>query len=323
MLNTLPTLRHLATAAISAVLLSSMVACAPATAEDETVDEDATLRDDALDGNTYTLWIHGRSPGGGQQIGNYADFSYWGPAGTAAGINKKAVNWDGKSRISESNEPIRRALDCFCTGPNWCYIAAHSAGNAQIGYALDLHGGSQRAVTNATPNASGTCGSTGTTQTGWNIHWVDVAGGAAGGTELANLGYWAVSDPLTSDLRTGTVRSLYNHNNTRGAVFYMFAGAKGTAYSAALPGQDDEVIAYHSSGGLSATGSFCNPGNWFCDSSLNYNAASSTKGGSTIQKWSNHSVYVRDDSESHDHYTAGAWGGIVSKAVQDIVANAN
>jgi hypothetical protein len=319
---TLLDLRHLATAAISAVLLSSMVGCAPATADEESTDEDATLRGDALT-TSYTLWIHGRSPGGAYRIGNYGDFSYWGPANATAGVNKKAVNWNGDGRISESNEPIRRALDCFCTGQNWCYIVAHSAGDAQIGYALDLYGGSQRSVTNAQPDGSGTCGGTGATQVGWNIHWVDIAGGAGGGTELANLGYWAVSDPLTSDLRTGTARSLYNHNNTRGAVFYMFAGAKGTLYSGTLPGQDDEVIAYHSSGGLSATGSFCNPGNWFCDGTLNYNQAGSTKGGATIPKWSNHSVYFRDDGESHDHYTAGAWGGIVSVAVQDVIANAN
>src|SRR5262249_12538486 len=156
------------------------------------------------------------SPGGAPRIGNYNDFSYWGPGSTEAGINKKAVNWNGDGRISESNEPIRRALDCFCTGPNWCYIIAHSAGDVQIGYALDLYGGTTREVRNAQPDGTGICAGTGQTQTGWNIRWIDVAGGAGGGTELANLGYWAVSDPLTSDLRTGTARALYNHNNTRG-----------------------------------------------------------------------------------------------------------
>ena len=33
----------------------------------------------------YTLWVSGRGV-----IGNYADFSYWGPSSTAAGVNKKA-----------------------------------------------------------------------------------------------------------------------------------------------------------------------------------------------------------------------------------------
>ena len=58
----------------------------------------------------YTLWIHGRN-GGSTQRGNYADFSYWGPSGTAAGINKKAVNWNGTQKISVENFRVRDALD--------------------------------------------------------------------------------------------------------------------------------------------------------------------------------------------------------------------
>ena len=123
----------------------------------------------------YTLWIHGRNTGTPTAKGNYADFSYWGSSATAAGVNKKAVNWDGVSQISPSNGGIRDALDCYCTGANWCYIAAHSAGDLQIGYAMSLYGGTTRYKKNATPNSSGVCGNTdGTTQTGWNIKWVDV-----------------------------------------------------------------------------------------------------------------------------------------------------
>ncbi len=71
----------------------------------------------------YTLWVNGRTGGG--QLGNYADFTYWGPAGTAAGVNKKAVNWDGYNSISNQNYLVRNALDCYCTGSNWCYIGRH------------------------------------------------------------------------------------------------------------------------------------------------------------------------------------------------------
>ena len=127
-----------------------------------------------------TLWVNGRTGGG--QLGNYADFTYWGPAGTAAGVNKKAVNWDGYNSISSQNYLVRNALDCYCTGSNWCYIGAHSAGNLQVGYTLAMYGGSSRTITNASPNSSGVCGASGAgTQTGWNIKWVDIAGGAAGG----------------------------------------------------------------------------------------------------------------------------------------------
>jgi hypothetical protein len=261
----------------------------------------------------YSLWIHGRNTSQSTQTGNYADFSYWGPAGTSAGVNKKAVNWNGVGHVSDTNGVIRDALDCFCTGGNWCYIAAHSAGDAQIGYALAMYGGSARSVKNA-----GTCGNAGGTQTGWNIKWIDVGGGASGGSELADLGYWAVSDAITSDLRTSTMRALYNHNTTRSNWFYMFAGAKGTLYSGVLPGQDDEAVAYHSSGGMSATGSFCNPGDWFCDGTLN----TGTAGTGSVAKWGYHTVSFRDDGENDNHYTNDTWAGIMGVVRQDMVTYA-
>jgi len=266
----------------------------------------------------YSLWINGRTGGGA--VGNHLDFTYWGPSSAAAGVNKRSVNWDGYNRISTTNAGIRDALDCYCTGPNWCYVAAHSAGNLQIGYALSLYGGTSREVKNATPNASGVCGAAGGTQTGWNIKWVGVAAGAAGGSELADYGSWAVSDPLTSDLKTSTARAMYDHNQTRAKWFYMYAGAKGTAYSGILPGQDDEVVAYHSAGGVSGSGggSFCNPSDWFCNNlTLGTDA---NEGGRA--KWAWHSVQFRDDGESFDHYTRGNWQGAVSRLRADMATYA-
>ncbi|HZI09729.1 MAG TPA: hypothetical protein VE153_05000 [Myxococcus sp.] len=269
----------------------------------------------------YSLWIHGRN-GGSTQAGNYNDFSYWGPSTTAAGVNKKAVNWNGTQRIGGQNYRVRDALDCFCTGNNWCYIAAHSAGNLQIGYALALYGGSARYKKNAVPNSSGVCGNTdGTTQTGWNIKWVDIASGAGGGSELADNGEWATSEPLVSDLVTTTARAMYNHNTTRNVWFYMFAAAKGTAYSGILPGQDDEAVAYHSTGGVSGSSgsSQCNPGDWFCGGTLNTGTAACSDGRA---KWSYHTVELRDDGEAYNHYTNGNWGGIVAKVREDMVTYA-
>ncbi|ADO69990.1 hypothetical protein [Stigmatella aurantiaca] len=266
----------------------------------------------------YTLWIHGRNSGK-TQAGNYNDFSYWGPSGTAAGVNKKAVNWNGTQKVGSENGRIRDALDCFCTGNNWCYIAAHSAGNLQIGYALSLHGGSARYKKNASPNASGVCGNTdGTTQTGWNIKWVDVASGAGGGSELADVGEWAVSEPLVSDLVTTTSRSMYDHNNTRSKWFYMFAGAKGTFYAAILPGQDDEAVSYHSTGGVSGSsgGSYCNPGDLFCSGTLNTGTNACSDGRA---KWSYHSVSLRDDGEAYNHHANGNWAGIIGPVRADVV----
>lgn len=267
----------------------------------------------------YSLWINGRS--NTAQPGNHADFTYWGPASTAAGVNKKSVNWDGFNRVSDQNYRIRDALDCYCTGTNWCYIAAHSAGNLQIGYAMSLFGGSTRYKKNATPNAAGQCGnSDGTTQTGWNIKWVDVAAGAAGGSELADIGSWAVPDPLTSDLKTATARAMYDHNQTRAKWFYMFTGAKGAIQSGLMPGQDDQAVAYHSAGGVSGSGGagFCNPADWFCNDLTLGTAAN--EGGSL--KWNYHKVAFRDDASALDHYTNANWAGVVSKVRADMVTYA-
>lgn len=268
----------------------------------------------------YSLWINGRTGGGTE--GNYADFTYWGPSTTAAGVNKKAVNWDGYNHVADKNHLVRNALDCFCTGPNWCYVAAHSAGNLMIGYALSLYGGTTRNIKNAAPGADGTCAnaSTGGTQTGWNIKFVDIAAGAGGGSELSDAGSWAVSEPLVQDLKTTTARAMYNHNTTRNIWFYMYAGAKGTLYSGILPGQDDEAVAYHSSGGISGTSgrSLCNPSDWLCnDLSL---GTAANEGGST--KWSNHSVVFRDDKEAYNHYTNKNWGGVVGLVRTHMVNNA-
>jgi hypothetical protein len=308
---------QVATLALAANLLGGCIA-AP-------VDEDSPVgrRQDGISGTTYTLWIHGRNGSGAvAQQGNYADFSYWGPADTAGGQNPIAVNWDGRSRIADTNDVIRNALDCFCTGGNACVIAAHSAGDVQIGYALDLYGDTDRPVTDGVPDATGACGASGDTQTGWNITWAAVAGGASGGTELADLGYWAVSDPLTSDLRTTVARTMYDHNDTQGVSFYHYAGASGAVYSGALPGEDDSVIAYHSSGALSDVGSFCNPGDWFCDGTLELGTDGSSKDGGTVAKWASHQVTLRDDGEEYDHYTNGSWGGIVGPMLADVAAAA-
>jgi hypothetical protein len=267
----------------------------------------------------YTLWINGRTGGG--TVGNYNSWNYWGPGSTAAGVNKKSVNWDGYSSVSSQSYHIRDALDCFCTGSNWCYIATHSAGDLIFGYTLANYGASARVKKNATPNSSGVCGNTdGTSQTGWNIKWVRAASGAGGGSELADSGAWATGNAIDYDLKTATARAMYNHNTTYGVWFYMYAGAKGTLYSGILPGQDDEAVAYHSTGGVSGSsgGSYCNPSDWFCN---DLTLGSGANEGGTA-KWSYHSVSFRDDNEAYNHYTNGNWEGIVSVVRTAIVNSA-
>jgi len=269
----------------------------------------------------YSLWINGRGAGGAS--GNYSDFSYWGPLRADIGVNPKAVNWDGYNSIASQNGKVRNALDCFCTGANWCYIATFSAGDPMMGYTLANYGGSTRQVRDAVPAKAGVCGLSGgangtTAQTGWNIRWVRAAAGAAGGTELSDVGAWTTGEPLVRDLKTATARAMYNHNDTRGVWFYMYAGARGTAYSFLLPGQDDEVVAYHSSGGVagSAGSAYCNPRDWWCND-LTLGAAVNEGG---WPKWNNHYLQYRDDAERFKHYLNNNWDGITSQLRADMDA---
>jgi hypothetical protein len=80
-------------------------------------------------------------------------------------------------------------------------------------------------------------------------------GGRGGRLGAVRLRHLARREPLVKDLKTTTARALYDHNSTRSIWFYMYAAAKGTLFAALLPGQDDEVVAYHSAGGTAgATG---------------------------------------------------------------------
>jgi hypothetical protein len=265
----------------------------------------------------FSLWINGRTGGG--VIGNYNSWTYWGLRTADAGVNKKAVNWDGRSSIASQSALIRNALDCFCTGKNWCYIATHSAGDLLLGYTLANYGGSARMKKYAVANAYGVCSNVdGKSQTGWNIKWVLAAAGSGGGSELADIGAWTTSEPLVQDVKTATARAMYDHNNTRGIWFYMYAGAAGGLGSVFLPGQDDGVEAYHSAGGVSGSSgrALCNPGDWFCND-LTLGTAPN-QGGST--KWAFHSVAFRDDGEDFGHFTEGNWRGIVA-VVQSAMVN--
>ena len=266
----------------------------------------------------FTLWINGRN-NPTAKVGNYNDFSYWGPSTTAAGINKKAVNWNGYDSISSQSYLIRNALDCFCTGTNWCYVATHSAGDLMMGYTLATFGTSTRTKTTASPAANGQCSASGAgTQTGWNIKWVRAASGAAGGSEVADAGSWALSEPLAGNLKTATARAMYNHNNTANVNFYMYAAAKGTLYSFILPGQDDEAVSYHSTGGVAGTSgrSLNNPSDFFAN---DLTLGTATNEGGSV-KWGFHSVVFRDDAEAYNHYSNSRWEGIIG-VVRSAVVN--
>ncbi len=288
-----------------------------------------------ITGTQYTLWIHGRlGPGDTPLAVDPTNFSYWGPTTVAHGQNPIAVNWGGKTPIAGTSFHIRNALDCYCTGDNWCTIAVHSTGDLQIGYALANYGQSARPVTDATPNSVGQCGIVGGNQQGWNIEGVFVAGGVSGGSELAAVAVaTGIADvPLDVDLQVPVARAMYDHNNTAGHTFQRYAGSRkltSLISSGILPGQDDGAVAYHSSGGLSVAAAFCNPTE-NCGTStepsgaLQLGSQGSTLSGSGpdifVPKWQNHTVVYRDLNGDFNHLGGGQWGGIIGRMLGDVVA---
>ena len=173
-------------------------------------------------GSNYALWVNGRSQGG--VVGNYNEFSYWGPASYGAGDNKKAVNWDGYNSIASQNGKVRAALVCFCMDLNWCYIA----GDPMIGYALANFGSSTRQVKNATPIASGAGG----TQTGWNLKWVRVAGGS----ELSDgtITPWCIATMKNGMATTWTAAGRASPSRCAGRCRAMPNKARRAQHSAAV-----------------------------------------------------------------------------------------
>src|SRR5262245_41302682 len=91
----------------------------------------------------YTIYIRGFTANIGGYIGN----AYWtGLSGNAPAVSPGAsptpilINYDDTVSLSISNGNIRSTLDTYCTGSNWCDVAAHSLGGSQIAYALSLYG---------------------------------------------------------------------------------------------------------------------------------------------------------------------------------------
>jgi hypothetical protein len=238
----------------------------------------------------YSLWIHGRSstPSG---------FSYWthsGYAGNgiAAGVNPVAVNYDGTQHISATNGVIVNALNTYCTGANSCYVACHSAGCAQLGYAF--------AYSNP-----GT----------WHVIWVAEGGSAEGGSELANVGSWLTGWNIDSDLHTGTMRAMYNHDlvgdHIQGWMYPYLGGDWSTLTNVFFPcnssflgvcyswAANDSVVAFHSSGRFRSTGG------WQSDS--DYNTTTHTTGGSWYD-WSD-ALWVDANNGVAGHCVIGAFLG--------------
>jgi hypothetical protein len=61
---------------------------------------------------------------------------------------------------------------------------------------------------------------------------------------------------------------------------------------------------------------FCNSGDWFCDGTLTTGTAATSN---NVAERSYHYTDFADTSEAYNHYTNGAWGGIVGVVRADMV----
>ena len=89
----------------------------------------------------------------------------------------------------------------------------------------------------------------------------------------------------------------------------MYAGAKGTLYSAILPGQDDEAVAYHSPAVFRQRRCLVlQPVRLVLQRPLPLGTAAN-EGGTT--KWNYHTVAWRDDSEAYKPLHQWSLGRVV------------
>lgn len=207
----------------------------------------------ALNLSAATYYLH--------QAGNCS--TNWGDAlGVWSNGTSISCEVDLRYSVTDAAQEFKNEyLETYCTGNNWCYILNYSAGDAVVGYAL----------------------ATATKQ--YNIIYIATSAGAGGGSELANFGALSryFTCDLAGDLQPSSVRNLYNHNDTNGAAIYRIGGYDGWWYSAwMLPGEDDGVIAMHSSAGCTSTGRYNN----MCSCS----------------RWNNNYVAYTCDGYNKDHY---------------------
>ncbi|MCR9144012.1 MAG: hypothetical protein NXI24_17325 [bacterium] len=214
----------------------------------------------------HVIFVHGRSGSNHCGTGTSDVNNYWGNSKNInTSVTRYYVGYDGSkdprswgSCRAQSN--LYSVLESRCTGSNRCKVICHSAGCYATEYFLDK------------------------TSRSYNIDWVMASSSAAGGSELADLAFWASND-MVSALKTGNARGSYNHNDTKGVGIWSLAGYDGDWYSAwYLPGEDDGAVSFHSTCGHSSKGSHSR-----CNKS----------------KYSNHYIWGGNSSSDYSSYKQG------------------
>ncbi|MBI3395046.1 MAG: hypothetical protein HY042_04355 [Spirochaetia bacterium] len=207
-----------------------------------------------LSAGTYTLFVHGKGTNAcsitsNDAAGKWTHTDTYGAASktrSSGAYVPRFVNYYSEedprtSGTCRAQTQVYNAIKTYCyDNGNRCSIICHSAGC----YAMDYYFATNTAAR--------------------NINWVVFAGAATGGSELANLTAGPLpNNNMTAALRTSNARS-FNHNLSPVSL-YQTAGYKGAAWSFALPGEDDDAVAFHSACGQNSTGSWtvCNAtGKW-------------------------------------------------------------
>ncbi len=252
----------------------------------------------------YTIFVHGRSGTNHCGTGTSDNGNYWGAAKNInTSTTKYFVGYDGStdprswgSCRAQSN--INTVFNQRCTGSNNCKVICHSAGCYAVEYFLDKASGS------------------------YNIDFVMASSSAAGGSELANLAFWAGSGGMDNALKTANARGSYNHNDTKGVGIWAIAGYKSQWYVGwLLPGDDDGAVSLHSTCGHSSTGSHtsCTQSrysyHYIWDGSYNNNNNYSSS------KKAYNRTHVGDDSSSINDATKREWNDCKATTVNGFSCN--
>lgn len=251
----------------------------------------------SLSAADYTIFIHGRSGTNHCGTGTSDNGNYW---GSAKNINtsttKYFIGYDGGTDprtygTCRAQSQITSVLNARCRGSNNCKVICHSAGCYAMEYFLDK------------------------TSTNYNIDFVMASSSAAGGSELADLAFWA-NNNMNASLKTGPARSSYNHNDMKGVGIYAVAGYRGVWYASwRLPGSDDGAVALHSTCGHRSRGSHsaCNQSRY--SSHFIWDGGYNNNNSWSSSKKAYNMTHVGDGSRSINTATRLEWNDCRSRTI--------
>lgn len=239
-------MRHFALA-LAALMLAAGCADEPVDTEEEALAPGDAVSVKSGRGTTYMLHVGGVcSTAFTGQSKSEARLGRW------QGIESVDLAIDQTESMSVAVPQMIAHLDTYCTGGDECLIYTYSNGGAVVSKALALSDTSR-----------------------WNILWVLSAASNEGGSEISDN---FLAAPVTSigfmcgladEIGTTDHRAGWNHNDTGGTLFYLFAGRDEWWYTGGFPdffggSANDGAVAYHSSGGLNDTFHVSDDEPWLC-----------------------------------------------------------